>query len=578
MNTSDPVTVALTGQLPFVILLAAALALPVSRTLLWFYRRSVLKSMRATADRFRRDAPVEDRSLPPPAQTRAARVDLAMLEPGATTAVSAAAAALHTEALRAPWRAAAVYIIAGLSYATVMSLAFLLATGSAILPVRFLFLVGTYAWPAVLTVNLVAASSRRATLTTGVLYLAALLGIGLFALARSSTLGIGQLGTLWIITNAPATVLLLAFLNRRVRAVGPLVLTFMVVAVLGANVTLSVAGSDEGRLRSIVEVSSALGLGAVGTFLALLVVGFVAFGLVGWVLLAWIRVRYQAKRLTDQSIMLDAIWLLFGVTQSVGFVFEGAIWILSGLVAFGAYTLVVGVGFAALRRERVSDKRGPRLLLLRVFSLGKRSERLFDALATHWRYVGSLQLIAGPDLATSTVEPHEFLDFVSGRLARRFIDAPEALDRRLAEMDLTPDHDGRFRVTDFFCHADSWKMVLSRLVRDSDAVLMDLRGFSAHNAGCVYEVSELINVAPLRSVVFAIDETTDLPFLEQRLRDSASVMRPDSPNFATPSVRAALLRLSGSHVEVSDLLGILCSGATSAAGSVALTQQPVEKG
>ena len=145
-------------------------------------------------------------------------------------------------------------------------------------------------------------------------------------------------------------------------------------------------------------------------------------------------------------------------------------------------------------------------------------------------------------------------------------------------MDLTPDHDGRFRVTDFFCHADSWKMVLSRLVRDSDAVLMDLRGFSAHNAGCVYEVSELINVAPLRSVVFAIDETTDLPFLEQRLRDSASVMRPDSPNFATPSVRAALLRLSGSHVEVSDLLGILCSGATSAAGSVALTQQPVEKG
>jgi hypothetical protein len=54
--------------------------------------------------------------------------------------------------------------------------------------------------------------------------------------------------------------------------------------------------------------------------------------------------------------------------------------------------------------------------------LGKVSQRLFDALDKHWRHVGSIQMIAGPDLATTTVEPHEFLDFLRGRLARRFID------------------------------------------------------------------------------------------------------------------------------------------------------------
>jgi hypothetical protein len=56
-----------------------------------------------------------------------------------------------------------------------------------------------------------------------------------------------------------------------------------------------------------------------------------------------------------------------------------------------------------------------------VFSLAKRSERLFDAFGAHWRYLGPIQLISGPDLATTTIEPHEFLEFLTGKLARRFI-------------------------------------------------------------------------------------------------------------------------------------------------------------
>ena len=84
-------------------------------------------------------------------------------------------------------------------------------------------------------------------------------------------------------------------------------------------------------------------------------------------------------------------------------------------------------------------------------------------------------MIAGPDLATSTVEPHEFLDFVSGRMARRFIDSAQTLDLRISQMDLEPDFDNRLRVNDFFCHDDTWRMTLARLAGESDAVLMDLR-------------------------------------------------------------------------------------------------------
>ena len=85
-------------------------------------------------------------------------------------------------------------------------------------------------------------------------------------------------------------------------------------------------------------------------------------------------------------------------------------------------------------------------------------------------------------------------------------------------MDLEPDSDNRLRVNDFFCHDDTWRMTLARLAGESDAVLMDLRGFSGRHAGCVFEINELFNLLPLRRVVFAIDETTDQRFLETTMR------------------------------------------------------------
>jgi hypothetical protein len=197
--------------------------------------------------------------------------------------------------------------------------------------------------------------------------------------------------------------------------------------------------------------------------------------------------------------------------------------------------------------------------------LGKRSERLFDALGTHWRTGGSIWLIAGPDLATTTVEPHEFLDFLSGKLARRFIDGPETLGLRLSEADDEPDQDGRFRVNDFFCHDDIWRMVLSRLVGESDAVLMDLRGFSPRNDGCVFEIDELINVVPLGRVVFVVDETTDEPFLRHTVQRSWDRMRPTSPNRLSDSGQLRLFRFTGYRgVELRQLLRILCVAAKAA--------------
>lgn len=445
-----------------------------------------------------------------------------------------------------------------------MAGAFLAAAKSDPLPIRFLFLFWNYAWPVVLTVNLVTASTRRTKLATASIYFLVLATIGTIALTISPAFTWIEIPVFWLITNLLSTILLLTFLNRRVRAVGPLVLAFMVVATIGSNLALSITGSNEGLLRSISNLGFDLGLNASSTFIALIVLGFAIFGLIGWLALRWVGGLYERKKISDQSITLDSVWLLFGIDQSIILVFDGAGWILSGICAFLVYKVVASAGFSLLCRKADSAWRGHKLLLLRVFSLGKRSERLFDAFGTYWRYIGSIRLIAGPDLATTTVEPHEFLDFLSGKLARRFIDGPQTLDLRISEMDIEPDQDGRFRVNDFFCHDDTWKMVLLRLVSESDAVLMDLRGFSPDNAGCVFEVNELINVVPLGHVVFIIDDTTDEKFLRQTVQDSWDRMPPDSPNRLPSSEQLRLLRFTGIHSgELKQLLRSVCAAVDS---------------
>jgi len=239
------------------------------------------------------------------------------------------------------------------------------------------------------------------------------------------------------------------------------------------------------------------------------------------------------------------------------------LWILSGLVAFALYKLTAIASFRAAGLARRAGSNGPRLLLLRVFALGKRSEALFESLGKSWRTVGSMQMIAGPDLATATIEPHEFMDFVGGRLARRFIDTGRTLDMRMSQMDLEADREGQFRVTEFFCHDDTWKMTLVRLADESDTVLMDLRGFSPAHSGCVFEIHELFNVVTLPRVVFAIDQSTDQSFLRQTMQHAWRQLKDRSPNHRLAEGQVALVELSGmSAAAVDNLLYAICAAAS----------------
>ena len=229
---------------------------------------------------------------------------------------------------------------------------------------------------------------------------------------------------------------------------------------------------------------------------------------------------------------MDALFLSFGVVQSITFAFEGWYWFFTGLLAFVMYKLVTTFALARLRMPNDPGDQ-PMLLSLRVFALGRRSERFFDRFSRLWRYAGGISMIAGPDLVTSAVEPHEFLEFVSGRLSRRFVKDQQDLEQRVDTMDREPDPDGRYRVTEFFCHEDTWRMTMQRLADESDVILMDLRSFTETNQGCLYELEQLVNRVDLARVVFLVDSTTDMVFLGQWVDRLWAEMAPNSPNRQT---------------------------------------------
>jgi hypothetical protein len=197
------------------------------------------------------------------------------------------------------------------------------------------------------------------------------------------------------------------------------------------------------------------------------------------------------------------------------------------------------------------------LLLLRVFGFDRRSHRLLDDVGRYWRYLGPIRLLGGTDLAFSTINPREFLDFLSGRLTRSFINGQEDLEIRLKERVTMPDPDGRYRVEDFYCHEDTWQLAISSLARKADAVLMDLRGFKQTNQGCIFEIQQLVAWVKLEQVVILSDRRTDLPLLEQVIQQAWRVLPGGSPNIAGECSHLRILKVSPNRRKTLDVLLLL---------------------
>lgn len=338
----------------------------------------------------------------------------------------------------------------------------------------------------------------------------------------------------------PLVIPVLAF-NRFVRGtVGPVFITFALLITLGplAVMDLLIVTLRGFDLKAVFGESPSR---------ILWPLSFAAAIVLATLLLLWLVRRYRTRKVSDQTFLFDALWLSVSVCVTVYLMGnELRLIYLLGLVPFALYKAVTAYG---LRRFVASDKSLPnaRLLFLRVFGSAKRSEKLFDLLAARWRYAGTVQLISGTDIARSRFEPDEFLDFIAGRFATRYITNIADVDQRLSQLESRPDPDGRYRVDEFFCRADAWQQAVTRLMQCSDLVAMDLRGFTAERRGCVFELGALIDSVPLDRVVLLFDRTTDVALLRQTLEGLWASMAPESPNRRTGTGRIRMIDLTGGY-------------------------------
>jgi hypothetical protein len=536
----------LTGVLFGTLLVTMALTPILSLLLLWRFRRAVRRSMYATGPGSLQSADqagMSERHGSP--------------DPGPGGLPFAPVVALAGSRVRASggdgtgWPLARqrmrslcyVYVAAGVAYGLVAAIVWLQAGQMEFGARRLAIVAALSAWPAVATVLAVLAANRR----IGALAWGSYILLVLLLLAGSGP-GLQAILSLIVLIVVLPAVLVLALSGRNLRVVGPFVAIPVLIAAAGLWIWAWLA-----LPRLWASAIWALAGASVIVPVVMVLSTAVAYF---W----WSARQYARKRVSDQMLLASQWLFLVTFFGSLLLLSAGPMWALAFWLAYLAFRLVMAAGLR-LRKRSVAEV-PVRLLLLRGFGVQRRSERLLRRLGASWRHLGPVQMITGPDLTTATLEPRELLDSLRGRLDRQFVAGPDDLLRRLAQLDLDPDPDGRYRVDQLFCHDDTWRLSLQELAHRSDCTLLDLRGFTVARQGLTYEITQLVESVPLRQVLALTDDTTDHAYLRAVLDTAWRGMASASPNRADGGALQVLQVPHRGDVDVEAVVAILSAAAS----------------
>ena len=483
-----------TGELAFVLIAALLLACAAAWVLAWRYRAAMRRLMSAplTGDVREPLAPALPTAVPPPrpvslADNRRAALRLTLLLIGISCLIATSSASL--------W----------------MLLSF---PGEPFAPKRVAVVALMHLWPAIPALALLWHGSRWQLVGALTLFCAVCFAVMLWRSIEPRPLEL-LLG-LAVEIGPALSMIALMFMGSATRAVAPWLLPPLI-GLMWAS-TLGIAG-----LAVLIEQRSPL-LMHLPLWLDP-VAGIVLFALLPW-LLAWWPLRrfgralaraYMRRRLSDLLVMFTAVWAVSQVVQA-GTVASSVGWRGAALLLPLLWIPFVVTLFAPRRAQG----RPPTLLVLRVFQHDAQVQALFDHVVDRWRLSGNTVLIAGTDLAERTLDGGDIFAFLDGELATRFIRSAAEVAPRLAALDFVADADGRHRVNECYCHDSTWQHALHSLVHVSDVVLMDLRGFQARNAGCLYELGALAQAPRALRVVVLVDAQTDRAAAAEAVAGTAS--------------------------------------------------------
>lgn len=367
-----------------------------------------------------------------------------------------------------------------------------------------------YAWPVVPVIAVLQRWPRwRLVLTLLAWFVAAVL---LLTWRTNDNISLPMVfGWLLVDIGLPLFAVTALCLGGATRAIGPWLMPIFCLLCWS-----SLAGVD--LLAMLVDRQSPLVQGLVSVLPVALAIPLFALApwLIAWwplkALGRWIAAAYARRQLSELLYLFATVWVI-AITGSLLGAIAGAdrggwqlalplLWILPGAWVIG-------------RLLAPPPGTPPTLLVLRVFQQDANVQALFDTVIERWRVSGNTILIAGTDLLDRTTDPDDIFTFLDGRLGERFIGTPADLPARLAGFEWQADRDGRYRINECYCRDHTWKQALAALVQRADLVLMDLRNFKSHNAGCLHELRELAAAPALHRVVVLTNAHTDLDAARQ---------------------------------------------------------------
>ena len=272
----------------------------------------------------------------------------------------------------------------------------------------------------------------------------------------------------------------------------------------------------------------------------------------------WFMLASAAKNPeTSMAKAIAEIDTTFGSQQLSGF------W---GPVLIGAL-----VARWVVRKPRQAQGPGRRLLVLRVFGVDTNTASLFQYIVQRWPFVGPVVTIVDPTYAAFTfarvryalamfltvpsllmlpplTDPLSTTWTIVVRVSASYCIALPVIfiwtlwrlhqstgrnlagiQRRLA-LETLSFFQSRYSSIRMVCFDDLWQPTLRQLVRWSDTVMMDLRGFTTARRGSQWELGYLMNNWHLSRTLFLVDETTDMALFRATLSHQWQTMRPESPN------------------------------------------------
>ena len=514
----------LPGPLFIVLLLSLPLLILVPVFLIGAYKRALQRWMGATADPDPADPETPDHETPdhqPPAAPAHAWPQHHKLTPPPSYWISLARSRQR--------RCVLIYTVAGACAAASLTLA-LMGESGVRRPLAFLTIFAANLWPVLLSAGAIFRWSSQAWRRWVLCYAVVFGLLAMLQHFRQATAnvdhakaGAANVLLLFLLLNTPATIFFRTMSLRNTRQVGPTLLPFCIAIVMGPQLLLYVGPTHFSLAFWITRLSIHLRLTALGGVAFVMLAAMLFMALAGRAIGLLLVVLYRSRRISEQMLLLDALWFLFFAYPALDLLIftghetgSGLGWVLA---AFPLYFLVAHGGLLLATPAPKQTALAPGLLVLRAFALQRRAEAVFQPVTTLWRYLGPVRLIGAPDLAASTIDPGIFFEFTSGRLRDLFIRSVKDFRARQSLQTQLPDPDGRFRIQDFFCFKTAWQPAVSSLIRDSSVILADFRGLghALPGGGCDWEVGEIARSSALPRCVFLLDDATDDLRLHSRL-------------------------------------------------------------